>query len=58
MKKIGLIKLTGILFLAFGITDLNFDDLAVEQNYKAYAAILVGLIISIVSFLLPDRLKD
>jgi len=58
MKKIGLIKLAGILFLTFGITDLNFDNLTIDANYKAYAAILVGLIISVLSFVMPQKLKD
>lgn len=58
MKKIGLIKLAGILFLTFGITDLNFENLNIDTNLKAYMAILIGLIITIISFLMPQKLKD
>jgi hypothetical protein len=58
MKKIEIIKLAGILFLTFGITDLNLDNLSIDLNYKAYLAILIGLIISIFSFFMPEKLKD
>ena len=58
MKKIGLIKLLAILFLTFGITALNFENLNIDVNYKAYASIIVGLIIAIISFFMPEKLKD
>jgi hypothetical protein len=58
MKKIEIIKLAGILFLTFGITDLNLDNLSIDLNYKAYLAILIGLIISIFSFFMPEKFKD
>ena len=58
MKKIGIIKLAGILFLTFGITDLNFENLNLVENYKAYASIIIGIIISIISFIMPEKLKD
>jgi hypothetical protein len=38
MKKIGIIKLLGVLFLTFGITDLNFENFNFDINIKAYAA--------------------
>ncbi|WP_158524879.1 hypothetical protein [Mesonia sp. K7] len=58
MKKIGLIKLAGILLMTFGITDLNFENLNIDANYKAYASIISGLIIAIISFFMPEKLKD
>jgi hypothetical protein len=58
MKKIGLIKLAGILFITFGITDLNFENFNIDANYKAYASIIIGLTISVISFLMPQKLKD
>jgi hypothetical protein len=58
MKKIGIIKLLGVLFLTFGITDLNFENLNFDVNFKAYAAIIIGIIITILSFFTPEKLKD
>ncbi|WP_161804997.1 hypothetical protein [Lacinutrix mariniflava] len=58
MKKIGLIKLAGILLMTFGITDLDFENLNIDVNYKAYASIVIGLIIAIISFFMPEKLKD
>lgn len=58
MKKIGLIKFAGILLITFGITDLNFENFNLDENYKAYAALLIGIVITLVSFFMPDKLKD
>lgn len=58
MKKIEIIKLMGILFLTFGITDLNFENLNFDVNIKAYAAIITGIIVTILSFFTPEKLKD
>ena len=58
MKKIHLIKLTGLLLITFGITDLNFENLADGSNYKAYAATIIGVVIIVISFLMPQKLKD
>ncbi len=58
MKTIGIIKLAGVLFMTFGITDLNFEDLNFDVNVKAYAAIIIGIIITILSFFTPEKLKD
>ncbi|MDH7911157.1 hypothetical protein [Winogradskyella sp. SYSU M77433] len=58
MKKISLIKLAGILLLTFGITDLDFDNLLISTNYKAYISMIIGLIIVIISFFMPQKLKD
>lgn len=35
--------LFGVLLLAFGITDLNFESLVFENNEKAYICIFFGL---------------
>ena len=58
MKKIGPLKLFGILFIAFGITYLNFDNLNFDANYKAYISLIIGLIISVISFTRPQKLKN
>ena len=58
MKKIGIIKFMGVLFLTFGITDLNFENFNFDVNVKAYAAIIIGIIITILSFFTPEKLKD
>ena len=58
MKKISLIKLAGILLVTFGITDLDFDNLLISTNYKAYISMIIGLIIVIISFFMPQKLKD
>lgn len=42
-----LLALTAILF-AFGITDLNFDNLAFQENVKAYVLIILAAICAIV----------
>ena len=44
--------------MTFGITDLNFEDLNFDVNVKAYAAIIIGIIITILSFFTPEKLKD
>ncbi len=43
MKNIGLPRLASLLMLTFGITFLNFEDLSVEANWKAYTLILLGV---------------
>ncbi|QNM84570.1 hypothetical protein H9W90_10215 [Polaribacter pectinis] len=58
MKKIGIIKFMGILILTLGITDLNFENLNFDVNVKAFAAIIIGIIITILSFLATKKLKD
>ncbi len=58
MKKIGLLRLLAILLIAFGITYLNFDNLNFDANYKAYASLIIGLIIAIISFLKPRKSKN
>ncbi len=58
MKKLGLIKLAGLLFIVFGITDLNLDDMSLMLNLKAYAAIGIGALFTIISFAKPNSLKD
>ncbi|WP_233357650.1 hypothetical protein [Haloflavibacter putidus] len=55
MKSDKPIAFFGILFLAFGITYLDFDNFSVENNYKAYSAVLLGGILCIIS--LRNKLK-
>ena len=57
MKKIGILKVLGIVLITFGIIYLNFDNLNFDLNYKAYASLIIGLIISIFSFLKPQKSK-
>lgn len=55
MKKIGILRVLGILLITFGIVYLDFDNLNFDLNYKAYAALIIGLIISVFSYLKPQK---
>tara|TARA_R110000850_G_scaffold117402_1_gene233835 strand:+ start:196 stop:378 length:183 start_codon:yes stop_codon:yes gene_type:complete len=45
MKRIALPQLLALLLLIFGITLLNFEDLSLEPNWKAYTALLAGVVL-------------
>ncbi|WP_107038595.1 hypothetical protein [Brumimicrobium mesophilum] len=47
MKKLKTIDFIAILFLTFGITYLDFDNLTFEDNIKAYIQIIIGAIMMI-----------
>ncbi|MDT0293841.1 hypothetical protein ACFQ3R_10665 [Mesonia ostreae] len=55
MKKIGILRMLAILLITFGIVYLDFDNLDLDVNYKAYAALITGLIVSMFSFLTPQN---
>lgn len=42
MKKFGIIELSAILLMTFGITYLDFDNLNFQDNYKAYIQLMIG----------------
>ena len=47
MKKLKTLDFVAILFLTFGITYLDFDNLSFEDNIKAYIQIFIGAIMLI-----------
>ena len=47
MKKLKTLDFIAILFLTFGITYLDFDNLSFEDNVKAYIQIIIGAILII-----------
>ena len=53
MKKIKIISLIAIVFLTIGITYLDFENLSVFNNYKAYILILLGIFTLGFSFFKP-----
>lgn len=44
-NKINLVGFAAIMLLSFGITYLNLEDLSLEENYKAYIQIGLGIIL-------------
>lgn len=57
MKQIKPVKLFGLLFIIFGITYLNFDNLSFSENNKPYASLIIGLIIIAITVLVPLKNK-
>ncbi|MBW2960534.1 hypothetical protein [Mesonia aestuariivivens] len=53
MKKIKIISIIAIVFLAIGISYLNFENLNVFENYKAYILIVLGIFTFAFSFFNP-----
>lgn len=47
MKKLKTLDFVAILFLTFGITYLDFDNLTLEDNIKAYIQIFIGAVLMI-----------
>ena len=43
------------LFLTFGITSLNFDDLEFAENLRGYISIIIGLILLVFFFIVKRR---
>jgi hypothetical protein len=58
MKKIGGVRLIGLFLIVFGVIYLNTDNLAFSENYKAYFALIFGLITVIISFVIDLRRKN
>ena len=46
-NNIDLIGFSAIIFLTFGITYLDFDNLNFKNNYKAYAQLIIGILLLI-----------
>jgi hypothetical protein len=57
MKKIKLLQMLGILLITFGITFLNFEDFSFKANIRAYASIILGIIMTLVEFYQAYKLK-
>lgn len=57
MKKGRLLLFTSILFLTFGITDLDFDNLNFSDNYKAYIFIILGGFLIALNFIYWKRVN-
>lgn len=55
IKKLGLLRLLGLLLISFGITQLDFNNPALSLNYKAYSALVVGAIFVIASFISKQK---
>lgn len=55
-NKLGILQLSAILFLTFGITYIDFENLGFENNYKAYAQLGIGILLLYMSFI--ARKKD
>lgn len=53
MKKVKIISLIAIVFLTIGITYLDFQDLGLYKNYKAYILIFLGISTLVFSFFKP-----
>ena len=56
-KKYSSLGFLVALLFAFGIADLNFDNLAISENGKAYLLIGAGTIAIIALFFLSNRAK-
>ena len=57
-NKIKLISFFTALLFAFGITSLDFDNLALANNIKEYIAIALGVITAIAYFVLRKKEKE
>jgi hypothetical protein len=53
-KAIGFLA---IVFLTFGITYLNFDDLSFSENIRPYIMLLVGIITLVYWLIIPSKPK-
>ncbi|WP_179338221.1 hypothetical protein [Winogradskyella ludwigii] len=49
-NNLGLVGFIAVIFLTFGITYLDFDNLNFGDNYKAYAMLIIGIILFIIMF--------
>ncbi|HEY9115770.1 MAG TPA: hypothetical protein VIN10_13810 [Bacteroidales bacterium] len=57
-KIISTISLLAVLFMTFGITFLDFDNLSIENNVRPYLMLVLGLV-SILYFLyVRKKYKD
>ncbi|MBL4710242.1 MAG: hypothetical protein JKY48_17560 [Flavobacteriales bacterium] len=54
-KKVNILSFFAAMFLTFGITSLNFDDLQFDENIKGYFATIIGLVLAIAFFILKSR---
>ena len=52
MKKIGGVRLIGLFLIVFGVIYLDTENLAFNANYKAYTALILGLVTVIISFVI------
>ncbi len=57
MKKIGVIRTVGILLITFGIIFLDFENLEIASNSKAYVALILGVIVILPSLFYLDKTK-
>jgi hypothetical protein len=48
-KNIDLVGFSAIIFLTFGITYLDFDNLNFKDNYKAYVQLIIGILLFILT---------
>ncbi|MBU2928531.1 hypothetical protein [Winogradskyella psychrotolerans] len=55
-NNLGFVGFIAIIFLTFGITYLDFDNLNFEDNYKAYVMLIVGILLF--SFVFYGRKKN
>ncbi|EPR72035.1 hypothetical protein ADIWIN_2874 [Winogradskyella psychrotolerans RS-3] len=44
-NSLGFFGFIAIIFLTFGITYLDFDNLNFGYNYKAYAMLIIGILL-------------
>lgn len=56
-KLLNTLSFLAALFLTFGITSLNFEDLRFDENVKGYAATIIGLIL-LIAFFIRKRRED
>lgn len=57
MKKIGVIRTVGILLITFGIIFLDFENLEIASDSKAYVALILGVIVILPSLFYLDKTK-
>lgn len=54
-KTIKALSFFTAMFLTFGITSLNFDNLSFDENIRGYVAIIIGVILLIGFIVLKIR---
>ncbi|SHI55965.1 hypothetical protein SAMN04488096_102363 [Mesonia phycicola] len=57
MKKIKLLPIIAIVFLIIGVFYLDFDNLSVYKNIKAYILIVMGVSTLGFSFFNPEKVN-